>query len=420
MTSVNDTKVIRGVKLIGWQKSAVEIFKGLQPTEKFFILASRQKGKSLLMTQIILYVGINRSNSQSYMVSPTNLQNRARFKDLVSMVGGSPLIDKMNESTLEIRFTNGSRVTFLSAESGNLRGLTCSRGGLLIIDEAAFIKDDIITSILTPYVTVHRANMILVSTPRRKSGYFYDGYIDAVNGVKGYKYIDVSKFDNSFFITDEQIEDYRRKYTPERFKNEILGQFTDSSEGLFGDYQAVYNTPDDESPVYCGIDFSTTGTDYTAMCFFNKSHEMCRVWYDRNEKDPVKRVENMISVINSYPSLKHVVCETNSMGSVYISLLRKGVNHPNIIESFTTTNSSKKEIIEDLVKHISQKDITLLNDPLLDYQFSIFESVPLSKGNYTYAANTKVSDSHDDLVMATALAVHSFKTNTGQYKFSYI
>lgn len=412
----NNEAIITGLKLIGWQNDFAKIFKNLEPDDKLFVKASRQKGKSTLLLQTILFVGINRPKSTSFYISPTNNQNRSRFKDIINILGGSPLVTKLNESTQEIRFWNGSSVSFLSAESGeNLRGNTCSRGGILIIDEAAFIKDDTITSILTPYTTVHHANTILVSTPRRKSGYFFEGYNDAVNSVPGYRYIDVNNYDNSFFISEEQIADYKRRYSPEKFKNEVLGLFSDNSEGLFGDYQKIFLEPKDKDAVYAGIDFSTTGTDYTVISMFNKDKQMCGLWYNRTIKDPVERINKIIGIINSNSSLKVVLCETNSIGSVYISLLKKGLRNPNIIKEFTTTNTSKKEIIENLIKNISCEEITLLRDDLLDYQFSIFESKPLSKGNYTYEANPKVTESHDDIVMATAICISGFTHTIGNY-----
>ena len=172
--------------------------------------------------------------------------------------------------------------------------------------------------------------------------------------------------------------------TPEKFKNEILGLFSDNNEGLFGDYQSLYKLPDDLNPVYGGIDFSTTGNDATVISCFNKNKEQCIIWYDRNEKDPVKRVEMMADFINSHPTFQSIYAETNSMGSIYISLLRKLLHNPNIIKDFTTTNNSKKDIIENLVKLMGRKEISLLDDKQQDYELNIFICIPLSKGNYTY------------------------------------
>ena len=91
------------------------------------------------------------------------------------------------------------------------------------------------------------------------------------------------------------------------------------------------------------------------------------------------------------------------------------MKRPNILEEFTTTNTSKKDIIENLVSLIGQKQITLMDDPKLDYEFAIFNLVELKNGNYSYAADTKVQNSRDDIVMATAFAAKEFGGNRGTY-----
>lgn len=412
-------KIIKGLKLIGWQRKFASIFQSLDPNDKLIVKASRQKGKSTTICQALLYCAINHPGSHSYFISPTNDQCRKQFSDLRDSCATSPLVTKLNESLLEIRFANRSVIFFKSAEAGeHLRGNVVKNGGILCIDEAAFIKDDTI-AILLPYVTVHKAPIIMISTPRRTRGTYYDWWIKAIHNDKGYKYIDVNEFDNSFFITDEQIEDYRRIMTPEKFKNEILGLFTDSNEGVFGDYSKVYAEPDDLEPVYIGIDWSTTGEDATIMSGFNSKHQQCFLWSDNAIKDPVERLEKMATILNSYPSIKKIIVEKNSIGAVYSSMLKRLYKHPNQIEEFVTSNSSKQRIVEQLVAKIGKGEITLLNDPEQDYEFSIFTSTTTPKGGTTYMADPKCQNSHDDRVMATCFAVDALNSNQGNYSFGH-
>lgn len=285
----------------------------------------------------------------------------------------------------------------------------------MVVDECAFLREDIWTSIL-PFTTVSKANTLIASTPWTKRGMYYTFYQRALSGDPGYHLIDTKDYDLSYFITEEQKEEYRKILTPQAYRTEIEGEFMDSKAGLFGDYESVYLDPEDRDPVWCGIDFSVSvGKDDTVLSGFNKDHQQCLLYYDNSISDPVQRAEKLAEIINSYPSIRRVVCETNSMGSVYISILRKKLQRPNILVEFTTTNSSKKEIIENLVALIGKKDITLLDDPKQDYEFGIFQFVELKNGNYTYAADTKVSNSRDDIVMATAFAAKDFNKNTGSY-----
>lgn len=404
---------VRGAKLIGWQNDLVREFLSLKKDERLVIKKCRQVGCSFTFAQILFYVAINRPRSTSIYITTTNSAARKFFTDMGEFCKESSLVS-MNGSLLEMTFWNGSIIYFKSSES-QLRGISCKRGGIMVVDECAFLKSDIWTSIL-PFTTVSKANTLIASTPWTKRGMYYTFYERALSGDPGYHLIDTRDYDLSYFISEDQREEYRKILSPQAFRTEIDGEFMDSTSGVFGDYQSIYAEPEDKDPVYCGIDFSVSvGGDDTVLTGFNKSKQQCLLYYDNSIADPVARAEKLADIINSYPSIKKVVCETNSMGSTFISILRRKLKRPNILEEFTTTNSTKKDIIENLVSLIGQKEITLLDDPKQDYEFAIFQLVELKNGNYSYAADTKVQNSKDDIVMATAFAAKAFSGSSGIY-----
>lgn len=404
---------VRGAKLIGWQNDLVREFLTLKKDERLVIKKCRQVGCSFTFAQILFYVAINRPRSTSIYITTTNSAARKFFTDMGEFCKESSLVS-MNGSLLEMTFWNGSIIYFKSSES-QLRGISCKRGGIMVVDECAFLKSDIWTSIL-PFTTVSKANTLIASTPWTKRGMYYTFYERALSGDPGYHLIDTRDYDLSYFISEDQREEYRKILSPQAFRTEIDGEFMDSTSGVFGDYQSIYVEPEDKDPVYCGIDFSVSvGGDDTVLTGFNKSKQQCLLYYDNSIADPVQRAEKLADIINSYPSIKKVICETNSMGSTFISILRRKLKRPNILEEFTTTNSTKKDIIENLVSLIGQKEITLLDDPKQDYEFAIFQLVELKNGNYSYAADTKVQNSKDDIVMATAFAAKCFSGSSGTY-----
>lgn len=404
---------VRGAKLIGWQNDLVREFLNLKKDERLVIKKCRQVGCSFTFAQILFYVAINRPRSTSIYITTTNSAARKFFTDMGEFCKESSLVS-LNSSLLEMTFWNGSIIYFKSSES-QLRGISCKRGGIMVVDECAFLKSDIWTSIL-PFTTVSKANTLIASTPWTKRGMYYTFYERALSGDPGYHLIDTRDYDLSYFISEDQREEYRKILSPQAFRTEIDGEFMDSTSGVFGDYQSIYAEPEDKDPVYCGIDFSVSvGGDDTVLTGFNKSKQQCLLYYDNSIADPVARAEKLADIINSYPSIKKVICETNSMGSTFISIMRRKLKRPNILEEFTTTNSTKKDIIENLVSLIGQKEITLLDDPKQDYEFAIFQLVELKNGNYSYAADTKVQNSKDDIVMATAFAAKCFSGSSGTY-----
>ena len=404
---------IVGAKLISWQNDLVREFLKLKKDERLVIKKCRQVGCSFAFAQILFYVAINRPRSTSIYITTTNAAARKFFQDMSEFCKNSSLVS-LNASLLEMSFWNGSIIYFKSSES-QLRGISCKKGGIMVVDECAFLKSDIWTSIL-PFTTVSKANTLIASTPWTKRGMYYTFYQRALSGDPGYHLIDTRDYDLSYFISEDQREEYRKILSPQAFRTEIDGEFMDSTSGVFGDYQSIYAEPEDLDPVWCGIDFSVSvGGDDTVLTGFNKSKQQCLLYYDNSIADPVARAEKLAEIINKYPSIKKVVCETNSMGSTFISILRRKLKRPNILEEFTTTNSTKKDIIENLVSLIGQKDITLLDDPKQDYEFAIFQLVELKNGNYSYAADTKVQNSRDDIVMATAFAAKAFSGSSGTY-----
>ena len=404
---------VRGAKLISWQNDLVREFLTLKKDERLVIKKCRQVGCSFTFAQILFYVAINRPRSTSIYITTTNSAARKFFTDMGEFCKESSLVS-MNGSLLEMTFWNGSIIYFKSSES-QLRGISCKRGGIMVVDECAFLKSDIWTSIL-PFTTVSKANTLIASTPWTKRGMYYTFYERALSGDPGYHLIDTRDYDLSYFISEDQREEYRKILSPQAFRTEIDGEFMDSTSGVFGDYQSIYAEPEDKDPVWCGIDFSVSvGGDDTVLTGFNKSKQQCLLYYDNSIADPVQRAEKLADIINSYPSIKKVICETNSMGSTFISIMRRKLKRPNILEEFTTTNSTKKDIIENLVSLIGQKEITLLDDPKQDYEFAIFQLVELKNGNYSYAADTKVQNSKDDIVMATAFAAKCFSGSSGTY-----
>lgn len=404
---------VRGAKLIGWQNDLVREFLSLKKDERLVIKKCRQVGCSFTFAQILFYVAINRPKSTSIYITTTNSAARKFFTDMGEFCKESSLVS-MNGSLLEMTFWNGSIIYFKSSES-QLRGISCKRGGIMVVDECAFLKSDIWTSIL-PFTTVSKANTLIASTPWTKRGMYYTFYERALSGDPGYHLIDTRDYDLSYFISEDQREEYKKILSPQAFRTEIDGEFMDSTSGVFGDYQSIYAEPEDKEPVWCGIDFSVSvGGDDTVLTGFNKSKQQCLLYYDNSIADPVQRAEKLADIINSYPSIKKVICETNSMGSTFISIMRRKLKRPNILEEFTTTNSTKKDIIENLVSLIGQKEITLLDDPKQDYEFAIFQLVELKNGNYSYAADTKVQNSKDDIVMATAFAAKCFSGSSGTY-----
>lgn len=364
-----------------------------------------------MLEALLLYVTLSNINACSIFVEPTNRQARKVFREIRKMVESTPVCVSANEATMDITFTNGSQILFISGESdiSALQGFVCKNGGMLIVDEAAFISDDVIHA-LTPTTDVHRAKTILASTPRYRALLFYEYYNE---GLKTGSHIHTHDWAGFTLLTPQKLEFYKKNLPEHLFRNYYLGEFTDFGSGVFGDVSAcISNDYIEPYPstihkkgvdCYFGIDWSTgSGKDETSITVFNSLKQMMYIesFNDRDETDTIERIVQLAKQFGP----KKIKVELNSIGKVFFGLLNKALKRQGVsveLTGFNTTNESKNRLVNNFQIAIQNKDVTILNNERLIYQLNIFESKPTSTGKVTYAA---AKNQNDDLVMSTLLA----------------
>ncbi len=378
------------------------------------VKSRRQCGKSILAEMIGMYYCISNNNFRFYVVEPTFNQADKMLVEIWKMCKGQPFFLKKNDVKRQILFKNGSEVRLFSAEQGveALQGYTCE---LLVIDEAAYIDSDIIDSVF-PYVNTTKGPIVMFSTPRSKSGQFYDYYTmgmsDEQNNIYGYDWV---KYDVSALLSPEKLELYRKTVDPLKFKNYYLGQFLDGQSRFFGDFSRCIK-PKIESrdvvlePVVFGIDWAgATGGDYTAISIVGNSGKLYDVVYF-NDKDPNQTIEVIYNLALKWKPRK-ITVELNSIGNVFYNLLRNKVVLLHIpVIGFTTTNDSKDKIISKLQVAFQNEKIEIFDEYELMDQLEYYEMTYSKTGKRVFNA---AKGHHDDIVMSLAIAYNSL--NSGEY-----
>lgn len=399
-------------KLYEWQQV---VFDDLRDNLKDFyvVKAKRQIGKSILAIEIMLYYAF-KEKSISTCVEPTLSQSRRVFKQIVNACGGegSKLIKSANATLLSIEFINGSEIIFKSAEQEEaLRGMTVKKG-ILIIDEAAFIKDDIF-EILYPIVDANKCPVLLISTPLFLSGEFYKKYMQGKEDglVKSY---DWAKYDTSIFLSKEKLEYYRETMSPLKFRSEILGEFIAEGSYVFGDVMKNAKGYSKRNAVFGGLDWAGGNDgDYTVLTLMDDGGAVTDI-ISLNNMTPTEQIERLAKEINSRPTLKCVQVEMNSIGRVYHDMLKREVKVS--LKQFTTTNDTKREIIENLITAFQTDKVQIPNEPELIRELQHYNMEKTSKG-YTYNGADGV---HDDMVMSLAFAYDAYKKNNYIFKISFV
>lgn len=400
--------------LQGWQQVAARMYSELQPLDVLTIKSQRQVGKSTFIQQCLLYTALNRPKSIQIVVSPVASQNAKFFKELNNIVSQSPYIKNVSMVQMEIIFTNGSIIKMKSAEAAGLRGDHCH---ILYVDEAAFVSPDIFDVIL-PYLNTTRGNLVLTSTPQMKSGRFYDYYRKGIEGMPHHFSVDVSRFDNSYFLTNEQKEQYRESMPSTAFRTEILGEFLNDDEGVFGDYLSCIGEATNKLPYYIGIDWATTGTDSTVMTVMNQYGEVIDI-YEYSGMNANDIIFQVSEYINSHKTIRRVLVEKNSIGSVYYDVIKGKLNNQSLLEAFVTTNKSKRDIVEHLSMLFSKKQIRIPNNPKLLNQLSNFVVKMTGNGKDITYENSN-PNIHDDFVISLCLASWNINTSRGRYSISIV
>lgn len=375
------------------------------------IKSPRQAGKTTLIQALILHCAINHKKSISIFVEPTVRQCKKVFRELRGMVEKLPILKTSSESTMDITLTNGSQIIFLSAESdiAALQGYTVKNGGILVFDEAAFIGDDIFQA-LAPSTDVYRAKTIFTSTPRFRSGTFYDYFIEGLSSTQVISH----DWGGKTILTPEKLDFYKRTLPLNTFKNYYLGEWAEYGSNVFGDISVCLGNSTHSNGCVFGIDWGTGSSgDDTSICIFNKDKQMVRI-DSFNDRNATETIEYIISLAEEYRPTK-IQVELNSIGKVFYELLQKELKKKGLQTSligFNTTNSSKCRLVDSFSVAVQNQEVGILNDEKLLHQLSIFECKPTGSGKITYSA---AKNGHDDMVMSMLLAFDCLKSGSYSY-----
>lgn len=417
-------------KLNEWQQDLVDTY--LQyPTGKWFLIKSpRQVGKSISLEYLLVYASLSEKNSVSIAVSPTIGQARKLYNDIVLFA--SKLIAKSNGSLLYIEFINGSQIHFKSAEQGDsVRGFTTKRKGILVVDEAAYINKDWFYSVVVPITNVYNSDIFLFSTPKYKQGLFYELYVaDSEHIIV----CDWTNYDLSKYLTPELLELYREQLPKAAFQSEYLAEFIDGDGAVFTDFKKCVGSVEFNRllPLHISIDWGTgTGSDDTAITLgqYDGQKMLINKQLYFNDKKTNETTDYILDLIKMYVRKGfreiNIVVEHNSIGQVYYDILHDKIdefecNYNDSLDDwrkeieinlsqFTTTNKSKKKIIEKLTMLFENDNIVIPNDSKLLTQLSMFEATINNNGTVVYKG---ANNSHDDLVMSLCFLVDSLDRYT--------
>ena len=409
---------IKFPKLKEWQQETYDWLGDPYKSSKVAVVKSpRQRGKTSLCIVELLQMALRHPGCSSYVFEPTLNLARKVFRSVSKALAPTGLLSVNNSQLLELGLSNGSSISFRSTEQTS-RGLTVT--GLLVLDECAYLDEEVIFEIL-PLVNVHKAPILILSTPFTKEGYYFSMYeLGLTENNKGVKTFDWSKYPpDEQFLTKEQDELYRMSMSPQKYRTEILGEFLESGGLLFNNFDKCILEDDGELiDLYIGIDFASgRGGDYTVLVALNSRGEM--VCLERtNNLAPMEQVAWLASIINSLGEKANIKCiqaEVNSLGAVYVDALREQI--PYYITEWVTSNESKRTIITQLQLAFEQQKVWIIGDYTLLSELRKYEMIVNPKTKTVTFGGAK--NTHDDIVMALAFAYDAYFNSVGGFSIMF-
>lgn len=388
---------------ISLSKSQQEVYDLVQDKKYKYITVvfSRQSGKTVLMLVLCIQWMFQKNMSIAYICRNFVLSKRL-YKELIKILP-KEIIKSANGTDLSIESIYGSTLNFYSAEQGaSLRGQTFN---YMICDEFAFHKMEqpdgthLWNDILSPTLKARGKKCIFVSTPLGKNNIFYEMYQRGLSDEFP-KYASILKtiYDDGF-ITNDEIEEIKKSIPELSFQQEYLCEWIDDGLSFFQGFSECFDIDKvSNGKCWIGIDCSGDGTDSTVCSKINEKGEI-------ELFEAVGTLDMKYRQIADYLNRENPVAvygEINGLGLPMLEEIKKLVRHKSKIYDWTTTNSSKEEIISDLAVSIANKDVHFLKDDMKTYNELGDFVVTVSKSRkLTFAAR---GSGHDDRVMATAIA----------------
>ena len=212
-------------KLLKWQQ---EVFKD---SHRFKVVAAgRRCGKSRLSAVTLLIEGLNCPDGSSVMyVAPTLGQARTIIWDLLHELG-RPVIKSSHVNNLEITLINGKKILVRGADNpDSLRGVSLT---YLVLDECAFIKQDVWEKILRAALSDKKGRALFISTPSGRN-WFYDTFkLGQSEEDEEWKAWHFTTADNET-IDPKEIEAAKRTLSSFAFKQEYLSSFDNAGADIF-------------------------------------------------------------------------------------------------------------------------------------------------------------------------------------------
>ncbi len=218
-----------GLEADPWQADALR-----SEDPRLSLVVHRQGGKSSIVGVKCVHKAVYKPEALVLMFGPSQRQANELFRKTLACyrtIGRPVVAEAENVTTLQLE--NGSRIVSLPGNEATTRGF--SAPDLIVIDEAARVPDAVFRAI-SPMLAVSGGQLIALSTPWGKRGWFYE-----TTRNPSWRTISVPATACPRISVDF-LESERRLIGDIWFKSEYLVEFVDALGTMFrtDDIEAIF------------------------------------------------------------------------------------------------------------------------------------------------------------------------------------
>jgi len=230
-----------GLEADPWQ---IDLLRSESP--RVLINASRQSGKSTITALLALHKALYTPGSLVLLLAPALRQSQELFAKLSEFYGvlGEPM-RLFGERRLSLELSNGSRVVTLPGHERTIRGY--SGVALLVVDEAARIKDELVYAV-RPMLAVSGGSMLLLSTPFGRRGVFYQEWTEGLGWEKYEVPASAVPRISADFLAEERAALPRRIY-----EQEYLCRFVELEDSVFAYDDVMAMADSNVTPLFAEV-----------------------------------------------------------------------------------------------------------------------------------------------------------------------
>lgn len=367
------------------------------------VAMGRRWGKTL-MAGATSIVCANEGAKVGWIV-PTYKNSRPIWRFALQLLYTARRSVRISESDRSIEFPGGGSLGVYTAD--NPVSILGEWFDLVIVEEAARIREDVFSETIMPTLADRDGRAILISTPRGRN-WFWREYIRGLSRNADYASFNAPTSANPMPQIQKAYQLARDRVPPRTFAQEWDAQFlTDGTFFQNVDLCCSIEEPDepgdhDGHTIVMGIDWAKQEDQSIALCFCCECSRAVD-WYKARGVSYIDQREKIIALANKW-RIAGALPERNSIGEPNIEMLQEA-DVPIAIgidgkPGFFTSSSTKARLIERLENELAQKSIRLPKEAA--EELAAFEINQRDVGPAKYSAP---EGEHDDWVLACAFAV---------------